>query len=70
MRGGVTTEQGVMPSEKASAGFEGTYRELRLPLLRFAYLLSGSRETSEDVLQTAFTSLNRVGTSSRITLRT
>jgi len=45
-----------MPTEKASAGFEETYREHRLPLLRFAYLLCGSRETSEDVVQSAFTS--------------
>ncbi|TDD66886.1 RNA polymerase sigma factor [Jiangella aurantiaca] len=45
-----------MPTEKASAGFEETYREQRLPLLRFAYLLCGSRETSEDVVQSAFAS--------------
>jgi RNA polymerase sigma factor (sigma-70 family) len=45
-----------MPIEKASAGFEETYREQRLPLLRFAYLLCGSREMSEDVVQSAFTS--------------
>ena len=45
-----------MPTEKASTGFEEIYREQRQPLLRFAYLLSGSRETSEDVVQTAFTS--------------
>ncbi len=45
-----------MPTERASAGFEETYRALRLPLLRFAYLLCGSRELSEDVVQSAFTS--------------
>jgi RNA polymerase sigma factor (sigma-70 family) len=45
-----------MSTSKASAGFEETYREQRLPLLRFAYLLCGSRETSEDVVQSAFTS--------------
>ncbi len=45
-----------MPTEKASAGFEETYRAQRLPLLRFAYLLCGSRETSEDVVQSAFAS--------------
>jgi RNA polymerase sigma factor (sigma-70 family) len=43
-----------MPTEMASAGFEETFREQRLPLLRFAYLLCGSRETSEDVVQSAF----------------
>lgn len=35
---------------------EETYRELRLPLLRLAFLLTGSRETAEDVVQTAFAS--------------
>lgn len=43
-----------MPTEKASSGFEATYREQRLPLMRFAFLLSGSRETSEDAVQNAF----------------
>lgn len=43
-----------MSTEKALAGFAETYREQRLPLLRFAYLLCGSRETSEDVVQSAF----------------
>lgn len=33
---------------------EETYRELRLPLLRLAFLLTGSRETAEDVVQSAF----------------
>ena len=37
-------------------GFEETYREHRLALLRLAYLMSGSHETSEDVVQAAFTS--------------
>jgi DNA-directed RNA polymerase specialized sigma24 family protein len=45
-----------MSAETASAGFEQTYRETRLSLLRFAFLLCGSRETSEDVVQTAFAS--------------
>jgi DNA-directed RNA polymerase specialized sigma24 family protein len=45
-----------MPTEKTSAGFEETYREQRLPLVRFAYLLCGSTETSEDVVQSAFAS--------------
>jgi RNA polymerase sigma factor (sigma-70 family) len=35
---------------------EETYRELRLPLLRLAFMLTGSRETAEDVVQNAFTS--------------
>ena len=38
-----------------SASFEETYRDQRLPLVRLAYLLCGSREQSEDVVQTAFT---------------
>jgi RNA polymerase sigma factor (sigma-70 family) len=45
-----------MSRERATAGFEEAYREQRLPLLRFAYLLCGSRETSEDVVQSAFAS--------------
>ena len=35
---------------------EETYRDLRLPLLRLAFLLTGSRETAEDLVQSAFTS--------------
>jgi RNA polymerase sigma factor (sigma-70 family) len=35
---------------------EDAYRELRLPLLRLAFLLTGSRETAEDVVQSAFAS--------------
>lgn len=35
---------------------EESYRELRVPLLRLAFLLTGSRETAEDVVQTAFAS--------------
>jgi RNA polymerase sigma factor (sigma-70 family) len=45
-----------MPTEKTSAGFEETYRDQRLPLMRFAYLLCGSTETSEDIVQSAFAS--------------
>ncbi len=45
-----------MPTEKTSAGFEETYRAQRLPLIRFAYLLCGSTETSEDIVQSAFAS--------------
>jgi RNA polymerase sigma factor (sigma-70 family) len=45
-----------MPVEKPAAGFEETYREQRLAMLRLAYLLCGSRETSEDVVQSAFAS--------------
>ena len=36
-------------------GFEETYREHRITLLRLAYLMSGSHEVSEDVVQSAFT---------------
>lgn len=45
-----------MPIGEASAGIEETYREQRLTLLRLAFLLCGSVETSEDVVQSAFTS--------------
>lgn len=45
-----------MPVGKPAAGFEETYREQRLALLRLAFLLCGSRETSEDVVQSAFAS--------------
>jgi DNA-directed RNA polymerase specialized sigma24 family protein len=37
-------------------GFEETYREHRLALVRLAYLMSGSRDVSEDLVQSAFTS--------------
>lgn len=37
-------------------GFEETYREHRLTLLRLAYLMSGSHDVSEDVVQSVFTS--------------
>ena len=37
-------------------GFEDAYREHRLALLRLAYLVSGSHDVSEDVVQSAFTS--------------
>jgi RNA polymerase sigma factor (sigma-70 family) len=37
-------------------GFEEAYREHRLALLRLAYLMSGSHDVSEDVVQSAFTS--------------
>jgi RNA polymerase sigma factor (sigma-70 family) len=36
--------------------FEEAYRDYRLPLLRLAYLMSGSHDVSEDVVQSAFTS--------------
>lgn len=35
---------------------EETYRELRLPLLRLAFLLTGCRETAEDLVQSVFAS--------------
>ena len=37
-------------------GFEEAYREHRLALLRLAYLMSGSHDVSEDVVQSVFTS--------------
>lgn len=46
------TTEGRVPG----AGFEEAYREHRLALVRLAYLLCGSREMSEDVVQSAFTS--------------
>ena len=36
-------------------GFEDAYAALRLPLLRLAFLLCGSREQAEDVVQAVFT---------------
>lgn len=48
----MTTTEGQVPT----VGFEEAYREHRLALLRLAYLVSGSRELSEDVVQSAFTS--------------
>jgi RNA polymerase sigma factor (sigma-70 family) len=41
-------------SEAEKMVLEDAYRELRLPLLRLAYLLTGSRETAEDLVQSAF----------------
>jgi RNA polymerase sigma factor (sigma-70 family) len=43
-------------SESETPVLEETYRELRLPLLRLAFMLTGSRETAEDVVQSAFAS--------------
>ncbi len=40
----------------SALGFEETYRDHRVALLRLAYLLSGSHDMSEDVVQSAFTS--------------
>jgi DNA-directed RNA polymerase specialized sigma24 family protein len=48
----VTTTEGPVPA----LGFEEAYREHRLALLRLAYLVSGSRDLSEDVVQSAFAS--------------
>jgi RNA polymerase sigma factor (sigma-70 family) len=36
------------------AAFEDVYREQRLSLIRLAYLLTGSREQAEDIVQSAF----------------
>lgn len=46
-----TTEE-----QEPASDLEDAYRKHRLALLRLAYLLSGSRETSEDVVQSAFLS--------------
>jgi RNA polymerase sigma factor (sigma-70 family) len=46
------TTEGQMPA----LGFEEAYREHRLALLRLAYLMSGSHDVSEDVVQSVFTS--------------
>ena len=43
-------------SDSETPVLEQTYRELRLPLLRLAFMLTGSRETAEDLVQSAFTS--------------
>ncbi|QIK66909.1 sigma-70 family RNA polymerase sigma factor [Nocardioides sp. HDW12B] len=43
-----------MRSSQEPSALEETYLELRLPLLRLAFLLTGSRETAEDLVQTAF----------------
>jgi DNA-directed RNA polymerase specialized sigma24 family protein len=37
-------------------GFEESYRDHRVALLRLAYLMSGSHQVSEDVVQTVFAS--------------
>lgn len=51
-RRGVTTTDRHGPT----LGFDEAYQEHRLPLLRLAYLMSGSHDVSEDVVQSVFTS--------------
>lgn len=46
------TTEGQVPA----LGFEDAYRQHRLALLRLAYLMSGSHDVSEDVVQSVFTS--------------
>jgi len=50
----------VTKTEKKSPtpGFEETYRDHRVALLRLAYLMSGSHHVSEDVVQTVFTTVH------------
>ncbi|MBM7519736.1 sigma-70 family RNA polymerase sigma factor [Nocardioides nitrophenolicus] len=43
----------------AAAGFEEAYRAHRVELVRLAYLMSGSHETSEDVVQAVFASAHQ-----------
>ena len=43
-------------TETAPPGFEETYREHRLALVRLAFLMCGSRDMSEDLVQSAFAS--------------
>jgi DNA-directed RNA polymerase specialized sigma24 family protein len=47
----------VQQTEKKTPtpGFEETYRDHRIALVRLAYLMCGSHHASEDVVQTAFT---------------
>ena len=44
----------VNETETVPPGFEEAYREHRLALIRLAYLMCGSRELSEDLVQNAF----------------
>ncbi len=46
----------VTDAEMTQATLEQVFREQRLPLLRLAYLMCGSRELGEDIVQTAFVS--------------
>ena len=58
-RGSSDDERGVtdlVQSDSEMPVLEETYRELRLPLLRLAFLMTGSRETAEDLVQSAFAS--------------
>jgi RNA polymerase sigma factor (sigma-70 family) len=49
----MTTEPG--PDVERGADLERVYREERLALIRLAFLLTGSRDAAEDIVQTAFT---------------
>jgi RNA polymerase sigma factor (sigma-70 family) len=42
--------------DHGTPGFEETYRAHRLALVRLAFLMCGSRDLSEDLVQTVFTS--------------
>lgn len=53
----LTNDVQVMSGDDHGArGFEETYRTHRLALMRLAFLMCGSRELSEDLVQTVFTS--------------
>ena len=47
---------GVTETDTAPQGFEDAYRDHRLDLVRLAFLMCGSRDLSEDLVQTVFTS--------------
>lgn len=46
---------GVTETDTAVPGFEEIYRQHRLALLRLAFLMCGSRDLSEDLVQSVFT---------------
>ena len=53
---GVSKAETDTETGTASPGFEEAFRQHRLALVRLAFLMCGSREVSEDLVQTVFTS--------------